>query len=105
MSIFKLAGKQALITGGSRGIGFGIAESLASQGVAVTLVARSQESLDKAAENLSKYNVSVNTCSFDVNNTDSIAECFNDLVKKMGIMTFSLIVQEPSKEEKLKIFL
>ena len=84
MNIFNLSGKQALITGGSRGIGFGIAESLASQGVGVTLVARSQESLDKAAKKLSKYNVSINTCSFDVSNTDSIAECFNDLVKKNG---------------------
>ena len=37
-----LAGKTALITGGSKGIGFGVAEAMMAEGVSVTLAARDQ---------------------------------------------------------------
>ena len=43
-----LHGKRALVCGASRGLGFGCAEALAREGVAVTLVARRQEDLDQA---------------------------------------------------------
>lgn len=50
--------KVAFITGGSKGIGFGIAESLAQEGVHSVLISRSQENADKAAKLLSeKYKV------------------------------------------------
>ncbi len=44
----KLKGKTALILGGSKGIGKGIAVALAAEGVSVALIGRSKESLDKA---------------------------------------------------------
>jgi len=47
-----LAGRMALITGGSRGIGFAVARRLASEGVHLRLAARSAESLEKAAAEL-----------------------------------------------------
>ncbi|HUY28352.1 MAG TPA: SDR family oxidoreductase [Candidatus Binataceae bacterium] len=45
----KLNGKSALIFGGSKGIGRGIADALAAEGVAVAMVARTKETLDRAA--------------------------------------------------------
>lgn len=42
------SGKVALVTGGSRGIGFSIAELLARAGASVVITARHQEELDKA---------------------------------------------------------
>ncbi|MDO8434166.1 MAG: SDR family oxidoreductase [Candidatus Binatus sp.] len=44
----QIKGKTALVLGGSKGIGRGIADALAQEGVAVALVARSQETLDKS---------------------------------------------------------
>lgn len=44
--------KNALILGGSTGIGFDSAKRLASRGVSLTLVGRSQEKLDLAADQL-----------------------------------------------------
>ena len=43
-----LAGKVAVVTGGSRGIGFGIAQRLVEEGVKVCLTARKPESLEEA---------------------------------------------------------
>ena len=48
-----LAGRTALITGGSRGIGYAIAAELLRRGANVTISARKQEALDAAAAELS----------------------------------------------------
>ena len=45
----KLAGRTALITGSSKGIGLGVAQWFAREGVHVCLVARSTDSLQKEA--------------------------------------------------------
>lgn len=49
-----LAGKTALITGSSRGIGKAIAFALAEQGANVVISSRKQESLDEVADELRK---------------------------------------------------
>jgi len=48
-----LHGKTALITGGSKGIGYGIAESLLKEGMNVAITSRHQETADAAARRLS----------------------------------------------------
>ena len=48
-----LAGKRALITGGSRGIGLAIAERFVDEGAEVVIVSRKQEQLDEVAARLS----------------------------------------------------
>ncbi len=49
MSPFSLAGKTALVTGASRGIGLAIARSMREAGAEVILAARSKEKLEAAA--------------------------------------------------------
>jgi NAD(P)-dependent dehydrogenase (short-subunit alcohol dehydrogenase family) len=48
----QLAGKRAIVTGGSRGIGFAVARALLSEGAQVALVARTPDRLRTAAAQL-----------------------------------------------------
>jgi NAD(P)-dependent dehydrogenase (short-subunit alcohol dehydrogenase family) len=50
----KLSGKTALVTGGSAGIGKGIARLLANEGVSVAICARRKEPLEAAAAEIGK---------------------------------------------------
>lgn len=50
-----ITGKTALITGGSKGIGYGIAESLLKEGMNVAITGRSLESIEAAAKALSAF--------------------------------------------------
>ena len=50
----ELAGKTAIVTGGSRGIGKAIARELAHEGVDVAIVARSADALEAAAAELAE---------------------------------------------------
>ncbi|UCH26145.1 MAG: SDR family oxidoreductase [Trueperaceae bacterium] len=49
-----LTGKVALITGGSKGIGFGIAEALVTAGMNVCITARHKDELEKATARLNR---------------------------------------------------
>lgn len=78
-----LAGKKALITGGSAGIGLAVAQMLASEGVDVVLVSRDAAKLDAAATGIrARHNVGVETRALDVGNDAShpaLAEAFGDI--------------------------
>ncbi len=65
-----LGGKTAVVTGASRGIGAGIAEALASQGVRVALVARNEAKLKERAARI-KGSIPV-TC--DVSDPKSVEQ-------------------------------
>jgi NAD(P)-dependent dehydrogenase (short-subunit alcohol dehydrogenase family) len=74
-----LKGRTALITGGSRGIGYGIAESLAAEGCNLHLASRSAESLEGARKKLAdKYGVKVSVHALDLSTQDNAIKLVKD---------------------------
>src|SRR5437870_2274007 len=68
-----LKGRVAAVTGGSKGIGKAIARALAAEGVDLLLLARGQEQLDKAADEIRKESgVRVTTVAADISKADSV---------------------------------
>ena len=68
---FDLSGKVALVTGAYRGLGFAIAQALASAGATVVLNGRKPEALTAAAKTLGDAGLRASTAIFDV--TDQAA--------------------------------
>ncbi len=67
-----LKGKVALVTGGSKGIGFAIAHALAAQGCALRLVARDIDSLQRARQQIqAEFPVEVLVESVNLSEADS----------------------------------
>ena len=79
-----LRGRRALITGGSRGIGFAVAEALAAEGTSVGLVARDPVGLAAAAERLGPRGVPVATAVADVTDTPQLRRAVDDIAAALG---------------------
>lgn len=72
MSIFSLAGKTALVTGSSRGIGFAIAQALGGAGARLVLNGRDEAALAQAAAQLRAAGIAAEIAVFDVTNTAAV---------------------------------
>lgn len=70
-----LKGKTALVTGGSRGIGFGVAQMLAAEGCNLHLASRSAESLDAARGKItSQHKVDIAVHALDLSKSDNVSK-------------------------------
>jgi gluconate 5-dehydrogenase len=81
MDKFRLDNKTALVSGGSKGIGFGIATALAEAGSDLVLVARDQKTLDEAREKLSYTRKRIKFYAFDMSNTGKIKNLYAEIAK------------------------
>lgn len=69
-----LKGRKAIVSAASRGLGLAAARSLAREGVALTMNARSAEALEKSAADIrSEFGVEVTTVAVDFNTPDGRA--------------------------------
>lgn len=84
-SLFQLKGKKVLITGGSRGLGLGIAKGLAHHGADVALAAREKDQLDSAYHQIESYGGgAVWTFPINLDQPDGISDFFHDVVNVTG---------------------
>ena len=72
--LFSLAGKRALVTGSSQGIGLAIARGLAEHGASVVLNGRERGKLDAAAAELAAAGHAVAVAGFDVTVAEDVRE-------------------------------
>jgi 3-hydroxybutyrate dehydrogenase len=84
MSEPKLAGKIALITGASRGIGVAIARAFTTEGASVALAARSADDLAELASGLQKTGSRAESFVCDVTNADQVQELPELVEEKLG---------------------
>ncbi|QNL22990.1 SDR family oxidoreductase [Hyphobacterium sp. CCMP332] len=77
---------KAYITGGSKGIGFGIAEAILKEGGKVAISSRSQQSADEAAQQLIEKTGNENVLAFecDVRELTSQNDTVDKIIQKWG---------------------
>ena len=79
-----LTDKIAYITGGSKGIGYGIAKTLLGAGMKVAITSRKSEAAKKAAESLSKDQSRVLALQSDVSSSVSEAKAIQSVIDHFG---------------------
>lgn len=77
-----LKGKNAIITGGSRGIGFHTALNLANEGVNVAIMGRDEKALEEAKAEIAKTGVEVIAVSADVSDEAGVQTAVKEVNEK-----------------------
>ncbi len=90
----ELAGKVALVTGASRGIGRAIAEGLAAEGVKLVIAARGAQALAEARQALEASGAEVLAVPTDVGNDAAVAALIEQARERFG--TIDILISNAS---------
>ncbi len=82
--LFDLNGRVAIVTGGSIGLGYQIAEGLAEAGANLVLCARKQERCQEAAEKFRQLGVKALAVGCDVRSPAEVRQLVDIVVREMG---------------------
>ena len=82
--LLDLAGRTALVTGGSRGLGLQIAEALGEMGAKVAITARKKDELDSAVLHLKKKDISGTAFVCDIGKREAIEPLVDGVLKALG---------------------
>ncbi|MEO0252268.1 MAG: 3-oxoacyl-[acyl-carrier-protein] reductase [candidate division WOR-3 bacterium] len=74
----------AIITGGSRGIGFAISRELGNHGYLPVITARKLDELEKAKESLRENGIDAEILVLDVSDYDACKKAVDEVLKKFG---------------------
>ena len=83
-----LTGKTAVVTGGSRGIGLGIAHELAASGCRVAIAGRDSRALEAAIAQFKNEDLSLSAKRCDVSNPDQVNELFQAVRERFKSLDF-----------------
>lgn len=80
----KLDGKVAIITGASKGLGYGIAKAFVKEGAKVATIGRNQERLDAFVKNFTEEGYDVIAVQGDVSKRECVKKLVAETVKAYG---------------------
>ena len=84
LDLLSLKGKNALITGGSRGLGLQMAEALGEMGAQVAISARKKDELDEAVSHLASQKITVFSFVSDIGKREQVPGLADAVLKKFG---------------------
>ena len=102
----RLNGKVAIVTGGTKGIGYGIAEEFIKEGARVVICGRNRETGVAAAADLQKLGGEILFVACDVGNIDSLDDLINQTVDHFGrldVYVANAGINDPDKTHFLDI--
>ena len=79
-----LQGKNAIITGGGRGLGKAVALILASEGVNIGITGRNEENLKMTVEEIKKHGVNASYAVFSIDNEIHVKAGIESLAEQLG---------------------
>jgi len=82
--LFDLTGRCAVVTGGSRGLGFQVAEALGEAGATVLLTARKESELQSAVEQLNRQGIKAQYIAGDASDPAVIESICNEALERLG---------------------
>lgn len=80
----QLAGKTAIVFGGSKGIGRGIANAMAAEGVAVAVIARTQSTIDSAVADIKARGGNAIGVAADLATWATVESAINEARRALG---------------------
>ena len=83
-----LKNKTAIITGGTRGIGFAIVKKFLENGTNVVITGSRQETVDKAIAQLGEYSKKVMGICPDLCNPEEVRKVFSDVKDVSAVLTY-----------------
>jgi gluconate 5-dehydrogenase len=82
--LFDLSGRVAVVTGGSRGLGLQIAAALGEYGATLALVARRQDELEAAVEQLAAQRFAASAFAADLRAPEAASELAERVMERFG---------------------
>lgn len=79
-----LKGKNAVITGGGRGLGRAVALALANEGVNIGITGRNEENLKNTVEEIKKSGVNAAYAVFSIDDESAVNSGIKELAEKLG---------------------
>jgi NAD(P)-dependent dehydrogenase (short-subunit alcohol dehydrogenase family) len=84
LELLSLKGRNALVTGGSRGLGLQIAEALGEMGARVAITARKQDELEQAVSHLKKSGTDASSYVCDIGRREAIVPAAEQILRDFG---------------------